>query len=732
MRLVISILFVSALALFPYATGRAQDELLGEIRSVGSEFDGTLEGDTLLDDPFDELRELERNLEQELEWLQAESYVITASKVPEDIKKSAASISVVTDREIRRMGARELKDVLRSLPGFSFQNERHGSYDLEIRGVLRDADQNVLFLLNNNSLNTNYWGGIGPSYLPLTLENIKRIEVVRGPGSALYGANAFSAVVNIITKEPEELEGFELTAKGGSYATQQYNLLLGKSYGELGIGLNANYFDSDTFRGYIEQDVQTELDQRLGSQASLAPGDTNGSDRKYDLSVILQYKNFRFDGVYAKRDRVPSIGIAPILNIGSETPSTDYAMNLTYVKDLNKGLTLQGRAYHNYTYMDYYYQIYPENAVLPTPTGPQIWPEGMIGAPSNKNTRTGAELQATYAFNEANTIVAGATYEYMNQYDVKALSNYFATPVKDVAIPREDVSEVSHIQNYNREVDRTFAALFLEDLWDLRKDLRLTLGARYDNYSDFGDSFNPRAGLVWEFLAGYDLKLLYGRAFRAPSFYELYNENNPAFVGNPDLRPETVDTYELSAGAQITPTLDIRLTAFRNLIHDSIELATYETQDVFENQGDIRTQGIEAEFTYEFGKGNHLAANYTYQDAQNLEADEALYKVPEHKGNLMANLRVSKYINLYGEYYFQEGFSRQKDDPRNDDNPGFGVCNATLIVRKFLPQPDTLEVRASVYNLLDEGYTVPTDKDGLPVDYPMPGRHFLVELQYTF
>jgi iron complex outermembrane receptor protein len=479
-------------------------------------------------------------------------------------------------------------------------------------------------------------------------------------------------------------------------------------------------------------DGQTLLDQVFGSQASLAPGDTRGGEEKYDISWILEYKGFRFDGIYADRDRIPSIGISPVLNNHSKTPSTDYALNLSYTRDVGKDWNLFGKVYHNYTHMDYYYQVYPENTVLPTPEGPAVWPEGLIGAPSNKNTRTGFELQTTYASHETNTFVAGLTYEYMEQYDVKALSNYLATPIKDVVIPRGGVSEVSHIQNYNQDVDRTFKALYLEDLWDVRANLRLTVGARYDDYSDFGGSFNPRAGLVWEFVTGYDLKLLYGRAFRAPSFYELYNKNNPAFVGNPDLEPETVDTYEISLGAEFTPEFTSRLTGFRNMIQDSIDLVTYETQDVFENRDEIRTQGIEAEVKYDFGKGIYIAMNYTYQDARNQATDEPLYNIPEHKGNLVANIRFSKYINFYTDLYFQEGFTRQKDDPRDDENPGFEVLNATLLARKFIPKLEGLELRGSVYNILDEEYAVPTAKDGLPVDYPMPGRSFLVDIRYTF
>ena len=684
------------------------------------------------EDPFEDLQKLENGVEEELDWLQAETYVITASKVLENIKKTSASVSVITAREIRRMGAREIKDVLRSIPGISFQNERHGDYDLEVRGILKDGNQHILFLLNGHSLNANYWGGIAPSYTQLSLENIERIEVVRGPGSALYGANAFAAVINVITKEGADVDGLQLNAKVGSENTQQYNILFGQQWGEFGAKVNFEYLKSDMYRGYIEQDQQNQLDQVFGSQASLAPGDTRGYLERYELSWLFELYGFRFDGIYADRDMIPSIGIAPALNDNSRTPSTDYALNLSYTRDIGKSVSFQGRVYYNYTFMDYYYQFYPDNTVLPTPDGPQIWPDGLIGGPSNKNTRTGAEIQVTYAFSDSNTLLGGGSYEYMNQYDVKALSNYYPTPLRNVFIPIGEVNDISDMYNYSREVDRTFGAVFLEDLWDIRDNLRLTLGARYDEYSDFGGSFNPRAGLAWEFRPDYDLKLLYGRAFRAPSFYELYNQNNPAFVGNPDLQPETVDTYEISLGAQIVSALSGRLAFFLNEIQDSIELATYETQDVFENQGEIRTQGVEFDIKYDFGKGTWLGANYTYQNAQNMDTDEALYNVPKHKGNIMTNIRFSKYANLYADWCFQNGFSRQEGDSRQDDNPGFGVLNATLLLRKFIPALEDFEVRGSIYNILDEDYTVPTAKDGLPVDYPMPGRQFLVDVQYTF
>ncbi len=688
--------------------------------------------EAIQENPFAELQELQGRVEEEMLWLQAETYVITASKILEDIRKSAASITVITDKEIRRMGARDLTDILRIVPGFSYQRERHGGTDFDIRGILKDGDQHILYLLNSHSLSTNYWGSIAPSYLPVPVDNIKQVEVIRGPGSALYGANAFAAVVNIITKNAEQVDGVQVTLGGGTFDTRTANLQFGKMFGKFDVTGNANYNEYGSYEGDIAMDAQTQIDQLFGTHASLAPGVTMESSEKIDLMLSLGYGGLRLEGRYCDRDHTPSIGISPILNTDSETPSTDYTLNVSYSRDIGDHVALSGKVYHNYTFMDYYYQVYPDNVVLPTPDGPQLWPDGLVGAPENKNTRTGGEVQGTLTFADVNTTVIGLTYEYMNQYDVRALSNYLATPIKNVVIPRGAVSDVTALQNYNKDVDRTFTAFYAEDLWDIRENLRVTLGARYDNYSDFGDSFNPRAGLVWQFLEGYDVKILYGRAFRAPSFYELYNTNNPAFVGNPDLKPEVVDTFELSVGGEIAEVVTTRLTGFHNNIRDSLDLATYETQDVFENGGDIRTQGVEAEGKVDFGKGRYLAMNYTYQDAVNLDTDERPYNVATHKGNVMANIRLSKYLNFYTGLYFQNGFERQKGDARQDENSGFTVMDMTLIAKNILPRLKGLELRGSVYNLFDNDYTVPTPKDGLPVDFPMPGRSLMFDVRYTF
>ncbi len=680
------------------------------------------------DDLLPELEDIDVSLEEELEWLQAETYVITASRVLENIKKSASSITVITDKQIRQMGARHLMDVLKIIPGISYRYDTDGYYKIAVRGLAKSAGQNILFMINSHPLNQNFSGGAIPTYATFNVDNIQRIEVIRGPGSALYGANAFAGVINIITKDAGDIDGVQVSARGGSFQTQQYSLLGGKTFHDVDIAFNVNYFNTDGFEREIEQDSLTLIDQRFGTNVSRAPGHTTEHDQRYDASLTLGYKGVKFDGGYTHLEHDLPISPGYVLSGENSDEIDDYYLTLSYDRTVREGLDLSGKIYRNYASVSSYYQGYPPGTPVITPTGLTIMLNGAIVQPARKENRTGIELMATYKLIDSNTIVAGLTYEEIEQYDVEYAANFLYTLVQNVIEPLPTVQDLTDIQNYNKDVSRTFRALFLEDLWDLRDNLRLTVGARYDHYSDFGGSFNPRAGLVWEFIEGYDLKLLYGRAFRAPSFYELYSQNNPALVGNPDLDPETVDTYEISFGAEITDALSSRITGFRNEIKDSVDRDVIEGKRVFRNKDKIRSQGVEAEVRYDFGKGTYLEANYTYQDVENVNTKERPWDVVKHTGNIMANIRLSKYFNLYTDVYLQGDYERELGDTR-EDNQGFATVNTTLIAQKFI---EGLELRGSVYNLFDEKYTFPTPINTLPEDFPMPGRTFMVELRYEF
>jgi len=230
--------------------------------------------------------ESEAALDEELRWLKAETFVFTASKVMENIKKAPASITVIKDRQIRQMGAKHLHDVImRAVPSFFSEYGYNGTHWPRVRG----RGFRVLLMINSHPIYDVFSQGINQwAYDTLPMDNIKRIEFMRGPGSALYGSGAYDGVINVITKEAEDIDGVELTARGGSWDTQQYNLLYGKTLKDLEVAFNVNYFKTHGHRAFIREDQLTALDRILAlPPASLAPGRTRGNEEKYDVALTL-------------------------------------------------------------------------------------------------------------------------------------------------------------------------------------------------------------------------------------------------------------------------------------------------------------------------------------------------------------------------------------------------------------------------------------------------------------
>ena len=659
----------------------------------------------------------DEELEQEFKWLMAETFVITASKVMEDIKKSAASITVITDKQIRQMGARHLTDVLRVVPGFGSSRWINGTSLFAVRGGVRSWSNSVLAMINSHPINNVEDGGATWVHDTLIIDNIKRIEFIRGPGSALYGANAYHGVINIITKEAEAIDGFELTARGGSWDTQQYNMLFGKTFSELEVAVNLNYFKTHGYRAFIEEDLQTQLDQYWGAfgfpPASLAPARTNGDDEKYDVAVNLKYKGFMFDGRYVDREPEMPFGLYPVLNEGSSYPLEDYYLNLSYETYILEGVDISGKLYRNHLDGLIDLQGFPPGFTAMTPTGIATWDEGILLRRSSKIRRNGIEIQATYSINDSNTIVAGATYEKHKWYDANAWINFI--PINFPFV----VEKLLSVQKFPLDTQkRDLKALFFEDIWDITDDIRMTTGVRYDHYSDFGSHLSPRIGLTWEYLKGYDLKLLYGHAFRAPTFEEI--------ATNPELDPETIDTYEVSLGADFTSSFSGRITLFHREEKDIIWVN--ETGMGYVNQGKSRDQGFEVEAKYDFGKGTYISGRYEYLSVKS----GPIYSY--YHAYLMANVRLSRYLNFNADCIYLDSMSRiDPGDPR-DDPSSLTLVNATLIAKKFLKRHEGLELRGSVYNLLDKDWSTPVAgaPSPIPNDWPIPGINYLLEIKYIF
>lgn len=448
------------------------------------------------------------------------------------------------------------------------------------------------------------------------MENIKRVEA----GSALYGANAFVAVINVITKGARDVDGLEVRAGGGSFGTQHYNLLFGKEYSGLEIAGAFDYLETNGPDSYVKQD---------GVGRS---GYTQEWKNKSDAALKVSYGGFYFNGRYINREDGDYVGILNNLSDKSRIKTEQYLGEVGFNHTFGETLEVYVKAYYDQFHRVPYFEMVP-GGVIPA------FPNGMLGGPDWKERTTGVEVHTNYKLTNNNTLTIGAMAENRKTFDLMAFSNF--SPL--TGAPLDSVQNVSDWANFNEEKSRHVSAVYLQDIWEIASSLEATFGVRYDKYSDFGDTVNPRLGVVWNFSEKANLKLLYGTAFRAPGFEELYNKNNPFSAGNPNLDPEEMETYEASLGYSFSERARVMLTYFKNTYTKKIQIAPDPAIPGllwFENSGGAKVDGVEAEFRFNFTDGASIYGNYTYQNPRDKDTGGRLPDTPDHKGNVGTNVAL--------------------------------------------------------------------------------------------
>ena len=639
-----------------------------------------------------------------------EEIVVSALKRPRTVLKSPAIMSVITAKQIKQMGFRTLIDVLRMVPGFYISMDETGEREIAVRGILDDASQKIKVLIDGHSINDVWRGGAMWNFDDLPVENIRKIEIIRGPGSALYGQNAFLAVIDIITKDTEDIDGFQVTTSGGSFSTQNYNLLFGRELGGLKISGFLDYFDTQGFSKKIEQDVL------FPAAASRSPGQSQNRKEKTDLNLRLSYNNLEVKAKYMKKRRKDYIGVGDALNEESILRDTYMFTELTYKLSLSEKLNMTPKLYYDQYNYNPFFEQRPDGHL-------GVYPEGIKGQLRFKQRTIGFENQVNYKLFKGNELTFGLQYEWIHQHDIKYGKN--SHPITNANLTT--VMDFTHDLPFTRKATRHIYAFYLQDEWNITKDIDLTIGVRHDRFTRFEGTTNPRVGLIWRFIEDAHLKLLLATAFKAPSFQEMFLTNNSVKIGNPSLDPEKINTFEIGLGYHFTEHMRASINYFYNRIRDKIILDT-ATPKQFQNGGGSRIHGIEAEWKADFGNDNYVFANYTFQDAEDTRDRNRLPDVPVYNGNIGINAGFCKYTNANLTTHLSGPRPREDGDTRRDI-PAQALVNMTLIGKNFI---DNFEVRGSVFNLFDKSYYDPAPQNTVPTDYPQQGRSFTIELRYQF
>lgn len=656
-------------------------------------------------------------------------FVSIATGVSQPIARAPAVATVITDSQIKEMGATDLSQVLETVPGL------HVSYFYQvynpiytIRGIYSDTNPQVLVLINGIPITNLYQGNRGQIWGGMPVNDISRIEVIRGPGSALYGADAYAGVINIITKDAEDIDGTEVGARGGSFNSKEAWLLHGKNYGGVDLAFSLEYGATDGQHETIDTDAQSFLDGLVGTNATLAPGPVNLGRKYLESRIDASWNNWRVRlGYQGRWDVETGAGVAQALDPVGRNKSNRYNADITYeIKDIdNWDTTLQLSYFDTSAKSDL--TLFPPNAF--DTVFPGGFPNGVMGNPSVYERHTRFNFSTFYKGWQKHRLRLGAGVNYSDLYKVKETKNFTILP-GGTPFPLGGIVDVSDSAAFITPHDRTDSYFFAQDEWSFANDWALTAGLRYDNYSDFGDTVNPRAALVWQSAYNLTSKLLYGRAFRAPSFAELYNINNPVALGNPNLNPETIDTIELAFDYQPVDKLRTSLNLFHYRMHDIIRPTADPapaTTVTAQNTGGQNGYGLEWEMNWSLSNTLKLNANYAFQRSEDQTTHTDAGNAPHHEIYAGLEWTVTRDWSLTPQLTWVGERQRALGDTR-PALKGYTLVDVTL---RRVQIKENFEFAASVHNLFDADAREPSLSPGLiPNDLPLAGRNFYLELRY--
>ncbi len=673
-----------------------------------------------------------------------EDYVSIATGSTQPIAKAPAVASVITASQIRAMGARNIDQVLETVPGLHLTRSPLYNSMYIFRGVNADFNPQVLMLINGIPITNLFQGDRNLVWTGMPVESISRIEVIRGPGSALYGADAFAGVINIVTKTPGEVKQNSAGVRVGSFDTTDIWFTGAGEKGELGYMGSIELTKSDGSDAVIGSDAQSLLDLITGTAVSNAPGSVNRSSENIELRVEATYKKLRLRAGSQIRNNIgDGAGAAQALNQGNKFSSQRFNVDLTYTDEEmfdNTLVEFQTSYFDTSQEVEGNFILYPAGSTGPflDPFGVPIFPpfpDGVIGNPEifERHTRFGVRLE--HSGINKHRISAGAGY-YDGEIDkITESKNFGFNPETMLPIlpgdPLVDVSDTPFV--FLTEDSRDNSYVFLQDVWLLANDWELTAGLRHDNYSDFGSTTNPRLALVWSTSYKLTTKFLYGEAFRAPSFAQTRAINNPLILGNINLEPEEIKSYELAFDYRPNYELTLMTNFFYYDWTDIIQFVpdANNSNRTAQNSGEQTGYGMEFEAVWEATENVTLTGNLAVQNSTDETLDVPAAKSPEKQLYLRADWILSKgwRVNLRGNWVMDR--NRLSDDLRPDVDD-YALFDLSL--RKTMD--NALEFALTVNNLFDEDAREPSPNSDpmpfIPNDLPLAGRSVLGEIRYNF
>lgn len=671
-----------------------------------------------------------------------EQIVTVAARYAQTVRDAPAIVTVLTDRQMRERGFRTLSDALRTLPGVYVTTTKESRKIAWFRGVI-SADNNKILLLIDG---VPWYDGVYThasidEYLPL--ENVRQIEIIKGPGATIYGTNAFSGVINVVTYTAKELSGGFVRVLGGTAARRGVSAVVGQPFEfagtDGGVTAYARYYEADGDGLDISPRGRTNVSgddpkRAINAGVKLALGDfslrwdavdyrhtyyTNEQDDAFDVLLMgeddfwLQYRDQQAAASYALSVG-PRLTITPRVSWRRHDDPGQYAF---FGSPITTAVTDGAGAT---TYTTEFDTTLVETFKL------------------TQAANFGVDIEARPI--PAHVLVGGVGGEAL-----------FVERIADVYY--EDLSHEGIEGRYYADPSTLWGLwAYAQDTWTALPFLEITAGARLDYNGTYGAFPSPRAGVLILPSDAVVWKVLYGRAFRAPTAREWLvrvssdeEGKNDFTAGNPDLVPESIHTVESELTVTPVRGVSLKVTGFYSSIADEINKVTVTTpgplgDDYYANSGGADIFGAEAQATAAVGAWE-LDGSYSYTRATDRDTGFQQYEFPEHMAHARVGVRVldAMRATLLVDVIGPRTREDWSPDAGAQDAPAYALVGAGLATDAL---GGRVRIDVAAYNLLGSEYTTWLYRDDAnemsgnearyPVDPTGEGRSIQVGVEIAF
>ncbi|HWR40452.1 MAG TPA: TonB-dependent receptor [Patescibacteria group bacterium] len=656
--------------------------------------------------------------------------VVTATKTEKKVKEVPSAVEIITGEQLEKRNIKRISDALTAIPGVVVMSKKGvmGTTDsILMRGF--GSQKQVLILLDGLPMNDGYSGGVDIANIPT--ENIDRIEVIKGPASALYGSNAMGGVINIITKEKAKTETILKTGIGAQ-GTENRSLYTSGSVGKWQYFLSGQKYSTD---GYVTS--EDYLTAKAGSDKAKYPGN-NGIDRELYNAKLIYHPDERSKFTLTGGNNKYNYFYDFLADRGGRESDS---WNLSYENKLTDTSLLKlsyGEQKIDSWYVSTSYSTTTNNISSYSYT-------------QNPSKTTQAELQYNFKMGDKDSLVVGYSRKTENS---DSIGKTLTAASKGTNLAMTTANSDSNIGGATKT-----DSFYIQDERKMDDKNTLYLGARYDNWSFYdgytygynsglkkyvtnstpessASSFNPKVGLVHIINDKLTMRSSIGKAFRAPNVYELAKDwessTGSIYKSNPNLKPETAVNYEVGFDYQADKTLLLKMNLFHTDVTDVIDKKTYTNsagRTVYQsiNSGKARINGLEFSMNKKLSPSWNTFLNYTYTDSVITESEAAPENVDKQQSNVPRNMFNIGFDYNKGKWQGNiiGSYMSEANSPDKQGQSGYGTIEACFVVNtkiSYKMSKDTT-LSLSIDNLTDKKYYN---------YYLAPGRTTYLEFTHKF